>query len=52
MLNHTFNVLGEFSMCHTLTSVSTYYLTISAYFFSERFLHNVFGIISDDFRSG
>ena len=32
-VNHTFNVLGEFSMCQTLTSISAYYLTISAYFF-------------------
>ena len=30
---YTFNVLGEFSMCQTLTSISTYYLTISAYYF-------------------
>ena len=51
-VNHTFNVLGEFSMCQTLTSISTYYLTISAHFFSERYLHNVYDIISDNFRSG
>ena len=33
LANHNFNVLGESSMCQTLTSISTYYLTISAYFF-------------------
>ena len=37
-VSHTFNVLGEFSMCQTLTGVSTYYVTISAYLFSERYL--------------
>ena len=31
--NHTFNVWGKFNMCQTLTSISTYYLTITAYFF-------------------
>ena len=36
-VNHTFNVLEEFSMCQTLTSISTYYLTISAYFFLRDF---------------
>ena len=51
-VNHTFNVLGEFSRCQTFTSISTYYLTISLYFFSERFLHNVYDIISDNFRLG
>ena len=51
-VNHTFNVFGEFSMCQTLTSISTYYLTISAYFFSERYLHNVYDVISDNFRLG
>ena len=35
-VNRTFsNVLGEFSLCQTLTSISTYYLTISAYFFQR-----------------
>ena len=32
-VNHTFNVLEKFSMCQTLTSISAYYLTISAYIF-------------------
>ena len=32
-VNHTFNVLGEFSMCRTFTSSSTCHSTISAYFF-------------------
>ena len=32
-VNNTFNVLGKFSMCQTLTSIYTFYLTISAYFF-------------------
>ena len=32
-VNHTFNVLGEFNKFRTLTSISTYYLTISAYIF-------------------
>ena len=51
-VNHTYNVFGEFSMYQTLTSISNYYLTISAYFFSERFLRNVHDIISDNFRLG
>ena len=50
-VNHTFNVLGEFSMCQTLRSISTSCLPISAYFF-ERYLHNVYDIISDNFRLG
>ena len=29
--------LGEFSTCQTLTSISTYYFTISAYFFLRNF---------------
>ena len=41
-VNHTFDVFGEFSMSQTLTSISTYYLTISACFFSERYLNNVY----------
>ena len=27
-VNHTFNVLEEFSMCQILTSISTYYLIL------------------------
>ena len=42
----------DFSMCETLTSISTYYLTISVYLFAERYLHNVYDIISNNFRSG
>ena len=52
IVNHTFNVLLEFSMFQTLTSISICCLTISAYFFSERYLHNVYDIISDNFRLG
>ena len=33
IVNYTYNVLGEFSICQTLTSISDYYLTILAYFF-------------------
>ena len=39
-------------MCQTLTSISTYYLTISAYLLFERFLRNVYDIISDNFKLG